>query len=158
MHANRSTAIQWFETMWSLPDFDLADRIIHPEYAPDWVHIPKKGPDQVKHEIRYFRGMFPDLRYEVLDTAVEGSKVWARYRGKGTHLGAGWGFEPTGRIAAFEGVDVFTFDASGLVVDRWAAYSFYDIFTELGLAPPWWELKKYLKGYPPGNETGDNRP
>lgn len=145
---NRQTVIQWFETMWSLPDPDMADRIIHPEYDPDWVHIPKKGPEQIKHEIRYFRGMFPDLTYSVLDTAVEGDRVWAWYRGRGTHLGAGWGFDATGKVAEFDGMNIFAFDEKGLIVNRWAAYSLYDIFTELGLAPPWWELKKYLKDFP----------
>ncbi len=146
---NRLIVVSWFEEMWSRPDFELADRIIHTEYAPDWVHIPKKGPEQVKHEIRYFRGMFPDLKYTVLDTAVEGDKVWVWYRGEGTHLGPGWGFEATGRTARFEGMGIFTFDGNGKVIDRKAVYSFYDIFTELGLAPPWWELKKYLKDFSP---------
>lgn len=144
----------WYERMWSLPDLELADRIVHPEYAPHWIHIPKKGPEQVKHEIRYFRGMFPDLQYRVLDMAADGARVWVWYRGTGTHLGAGWGFEATGRRAEFDGMGIFYFDDAGMIVDRAAVYSFYDIFTELGLAPPWWELKNHLKDWPKG--AGDD--
>jgi hypothetical protein len=139
------TARRFYEEMWSEPNFAAADEIIHPDYAPVWVHIPKKGPEQLKHEIRYFRTMFPDLKYEVTDIIGEGDKVWARYRGTGTHEGAGWGFEATHKAAEFEGVGIFTFTANGQIIDRWASYSFYDIFTSLGLAPPWWELSRHLK-------------
>ena len=38
---------------------------------------------------------------------------------------------------------------AGRIVDRWSVYSFYDIFSELGLAPPWWELSKHLVNYKP---------
>ena len=143
------TARCFYEEMWSQPNLDTADEIIHPDYAPTWVHIPHKGPEQLKHEIHYFRTMFPDLKYEVVDAIAEGNKVWVRYQGTGTHEGAGWGFEPTHKVAAFEGVGIFTFHENGQIIDRWASYSFYDIFTSLGLAPPWWELSQYLKPYEP---------
>jgi hypothetical protein len=141
---NLQTVRRWYEEMWSLPDPDIADEIIHPDYAPHWVHIPAKGPEQLKIEIRYFRGMFPDLKYTLMDAAVDGDKVWAWYRGRATHLGPGWGFEPTGKTVEFDGMAICYFDSAGLIVDRWAVYSFYDIFTELGLVPPWWEISKYL--------------
>jgi len=141
---NLETVRLWYEQMWSQPDFDLADRIVHPDYDPDWVQIPKKGPEQIKHEMRYFRGMFPDLAYKLVDAIAEGDRVWARYEGAGTHEGPGWGFEPTHRRATFEGVGIFYFDDQGRIVDRWGMFSFYDIFTSLGLAPPWWELSKHL--------------
>ena len=141
---NLLTVRRWYEEMWSLPDPDIADEIVHTDYAPHWVHIPAKGSEQLKIEIRYFREMFPDLKYTVMDSAADGEKVWAWYRGTGTHLGPGWGFEATGKTVEFDGMAIFYFDDAGLIVDRWAVYSFYDIFTNLGLAPPWWELSKYL--------------
>ncbi len=30
------------------------------------------------------------------------------------------------------------------VADRWGAFCFYDMFADLGLAPPFWELSKAL--------------
>ncbi len=145
---NIRNAVRWYEEMWSLPDYDLADALVHPDYDPEWVQIPKQGPEQVRHEMRYFRGMFPDLRYQVLDRIGQGDRVWLRYRGTGTHAGAGWGFEASGKQAVFEGVGIFMFDTQGLVVDRWGMFSFYDIFTSLGLAPPWWELSRHLDYHP----------
>ena len=51
--ANLITARRWYEDMWSKPDLEIAAEIISPEYDPDWVQIPAKGPEQVKHEIKY---------------------------------------------------------------------------------------------------------
>ena len=34
------------------------------------AQIPKKGPEQVKHEVRYFRSIFPDLQYTIVDCAA----------------------------------------------------------------------------------------
>lgn len=135
---------RWFE-LWSSGDLEIADEIIDADYAPDWIQIPKKGADQVKHEVTYFRGMFPDLKYEILDYATKGKKVWVRYQATGTHQGKAWGFEPTDKQATFEGVTIFTLTPSGKISDRWGAFCFYDIFSELGLVPPWWELSGYLK-------------
>ena len=88
---NLGVARLWFEQVWSKPDPDLADEIVDAGYAPEWIHMPKTGPAQVKHELRYFRSVFPDLVYEVVDAvavagAVAGAwedKVWVRYRGRG---------------------------------------------------------------------------
>ena len=141
---NLITTQKWFEEMWSKPDFDLADEIVDPNYAPDWIHIASKGPAQVKHEIRYFRTVFPDLKYEVVDCLQHDDQVWARYSAQGTQLGKAWGFEASGKRAIFEGVTILTFGSDGKIIDRWGAFCFYDLFTELGLVPPFWELSQYL--------------
>lgn len=128
--------------MWSKPDLNVADELIHPDYDPDWVSIDAKGPDQVKHEIRYFRSVFPDLEYEVVESIGEEDKVWIRYIARGTQKGNAWGFEPTNKIVEFEGATILYIDAEGKVVNRWGAFCFYDILVGLELAPPIWELSK----------------
>jgi hypothetical protein len=137
---NLTRARRWFEELWGGPDLDLADEIVDESYAPAWIQIPKTGPEQVKHEIRYFRSVFPDLVYEVVDTAAQGDQVWVRYRARGTQLGDAWGFPASGKVATFAGVTIFTFTADGQVVDRWGAFCFYDLFAALGHVRPWWEL------------------
>lgn len=143
---NRSIADRWYIDLWSKGDLAVADQIVDPGYAPEWIHIDKTGPDQVKHEVRYFRSVFPDLVYEVVDTAAQGDKVWVRYKGTGTHEGNAWGFEPSGSQATYEGVTIFTLGSEGKIVDRWGAFCFYDLFADLGLVPPFWELSQALGG------------
>ena len=137
-------ARKWYELMWSEPDFDLADEIIDPAYDPDWVHIDKTGPDQVKHEMRYFRSVFPDLVYEIVDTAAMDDRVWIRYKATGTQSGSAWGFPPSGKQITFEGATILYVSPNGKVIDRWGAFCFFDILVDLGLTPPLWELVERL--------------
>lgn len=134
----------WFEVMWSKPDLTIADKIVDPNYNPSWIHIDKIGPAQVKHEIKYFRTIFPDLKYEIVELRGEQDKVWIRYKARGTHLGEGWGFKVTNKTIEFEGVTILYLNMEGKVIDQWGAFCFYDIFYELGVVPPFWELHKHL--------------
>ena len=137
-------AQRWFEELWSGGDLDIADAIVAPDYAPDWIQIPKLGPEQVKHEVRYFRSVFPDLQYTIVDSAIFPGKIWVRYKGVGTQKGAAWGFEPTNKQVEFEGVTIFTINQDGQISDRWGAFCMYNIFVELGFMPSFWELQQFL--------------
>lgn len=135
----------WYEEMWNGPNFELAQKLVHPEYDPTWIYIPKSGPAQVVHEIKYFRSVFPDLEYQVEDIIATESEVWIRYRGKGTQKGNAWGFEPTDKPVEFEGVTILYIDPNGKIIDRWGSFCFYDILNELGLVPKLWELNDLIK-------------
>ena len=137
----------WYEVMWSKPDPTIADQIVDPNYAPEWIHIDKKGPEQIKHEIRYFRSVFPDLKYEIVETAALSDRVWIRYKAWGTQQGSAWGFPPTGKSVEFSGATIL-YVKDGKVIDRWGAFSFYDILADLELVPPLWELKDHIQRNP----------
>jgi predicted ester cyclase len=137
----------WFEVMWNKPDLALADKIVDPEYSPSWIQINKVGPNQVKHEIQYFRTIFPDLQYQIVEIKGEEEKVWIRYKGQGTHLGKGWGFKPTNKKVEFEGATILYINSNGKVIDQWGSFCFYDIFASLGILPPFWELYKYFDDF-----------
>ncbi|MFX1278985.1 MAG: ester cyclase [Promethearchaeota archaeon] len=134
----------WFESMWSKPDLTIADAIVDPDYNPEWIQIEKRGAAQVKHEIKYFRSMFPDLKYEIVELKGEKDKVWIRYKAQGTHSGNGWGFKATNKHVEFEGAAILYINSEGKVIDQWGAFCFYDIFYELGLVPPFWELHRHF--------------
>ena len=144
---NRYIAHLWYEVMWSEPRPEVAEEIVHPDYAPKWIHIDKKGPEQIRHEIRYFRSVFPDLKYRIVESTALRDRVWIRYIAKGTQVGPAWGFPPTGKTVEFEGASIL-YTSGGKVVDRWGAFSFYDILADLGSVPPLWELHKFLEGKP----------
>ena len=146
MSKERNEAIgrRWYEEMWSKPDLDVADEIVDKDYDPEWVHIDAVGPDQIKHEIRYFRSVFPDLKYDIVEINGEEDRVWIRYEAKGTQKGNAWGFEASGKEVEFEGATILYISSEGKVIDRWGAFCFYDILNELGLVPALWELSKHL--------------
>ncbi|MFW9786182.1 MAG: ester cyclase [Candidatus Thorarchaeota archaeon] len=141
---NERIGKRWYNEMWSMPDLDVADEIVDKDYDPEWIQIDAVGPDQVKHEIRYFRSVFPDLKYDIVEINGEEDKVWIRYRARGTQKGSAWGFEPTGKEVKFEGATILYINSEGKVIDRWGAFCFYDVLTELGLVPSLWELSKHL--------------
>jgi len=141
---NNKIAHLWYEVMWSKPDPDIADELVDRNYAPEWIHIDKKGPEQIKHEIKYFRSVFPDLKYEIIEIAALADRVWIRYKAKGTQHGSAWGFPPTGKTVEFTGATIL-YITDGKVINRWGAFSFYDILTDLELVPPLWELKSHIQ-------------
>ena len=141
---NEHIAHLWYEVMWSEPNPDIADQIVDPNYAPEWIYIDKKGPDQVKYEIKYFRSVFPNLKYTIIETAALSDRVWIRYKAKGTQTGSAWGFPPTGKTVEFDGATIL-YVKDGKVIDQWGAFSFYDMLTDLGLTPPLWELHEVLE-------------
>jgi predicted ester cyclase len=142
---NVEIARRWFKELWSEANLDVADEIIDRDYAPEWVQIDATGPAQVKHEVRYFRSVFPDLVYDIVDSVGQDDRVWVRYRGQGTQKGAAWGFEPTGKSVTFEGATILHINSEGKIIDRWGAFCFYDIFSDLGLVPPFWELSQHFE-------------
>jgi len=137
----------WFEDMWSIPDFEIADRIIDPNYKPDWIHIDAIGSALVRHEINHFRSIFPDLEQKVIEIKGEENKVWVKYKAHATHMGDAWGFKPTYKEVDFEAAAILYINDKGKVYDMWEAYCFYDLLEELGLVPPLWELHKHLSNF-----------
>jgi hypothetical protein len=133
----------WFEEMWNKPNFDVAREIIHPDYNPEWVQIPKKGPEQIIHEINYFRKAFHNLKYEILDTIANKTKVWIRYKATCVHGGNAWGFEPTNKEVEIEGMSILEVNEDGKVINHWGAFSLFDMLVDLELVPPFWELSNY---------------
>jgi predicted ester cyclase len=142
---NERIGRRWFEQMWSEPNLELADELVDENYNPEWVSIDAVGPAQVKHEIKYFRSAFPDLRYEIIEICGEQSKAWIRYKARGTQTGNAWGFQPTNRTVEFEGATLLYISSEGKVTDQWGAFCLYDILADLGLVPPFWELSKHFK-------------
>jgi hypothetical protein len=51
-----------------------------------------KRPEQIKHEIKYFRSVFPNLKYQIIEASALIDRVWIRYQAKGTQFGSAWGF------------------------------------------------------------------
>ena len=141
---NREIGRLWFEEMWSRPDFDLAYQLIHPDFKPEYIGIPKQGPELVIHEIKYFRSAFHDLRYVVEDIIADETKVWIRYSAKMKHGGNAWGFEPTNKETGVDGMAILEINQDGKVINQWGAFCLVDILVDLELVPPFWELSGHF--------------
>jgi predicted ester cyclase len=61
---------------------------------------------------------FPDYRWELLSTVVEGGTIAARLTGRGTHTGTFEGIAPTGRRITIQELVVYRF-VDGKIVQCW---------------------------------------
>jgi hypothetical protein len=70
------------------------------------------------------------------DMAAMEDRGWMRYQGAASQDGPTRGFTPTGKQVAFDGAAILYIDPGGKIVDRWDAFCFCDILTDLGPVPP----------------------
>lgn len=79
----------------------------------------------------------PDVRAELLDTVVEGSKAMMHTRFSGTDTNGFFpGMPPTAKRWAAESIDVVEFDAEGKVLSHYGIFDVPAAMAQLGLLPP----------------------
>ena len=74
------------------------------------------------------------------DIFAEGDKVWARFKGKGTHKGEYRGLAPTGKKIKPNGVVIYRI-VNGKIVEAWEIPNLLDIYEPLGVI----EYKEFPK-------------
>jgi predicted ester cyclase len=81
----------------------------------------------------------PDLKAEILDIVVSGSKLAIRSRFSGTDSGAGWGAmmgaPATGKAFSVEGIDVVSVNDEGKYTDHYGIFDVPAMMMQLGLMP-----------------------
>ncbi|WP_437728506.1 ester cyclase [Sorangium sp. So ce861] len=75
---------------------EMWSEIMHPEFT---IHHPlcKPGREAYMELLSWYWQAFPDVKVELLHLVAEGDRVVAHYVERGTHLGALFGAEPTGK-------------------------------------------------------------
>lgn len=109
--------------------------VVNELFAEDFVEhqsgIEPADREGVKLAIAFLHRAFPDLHVSVEDLTANGDRVWARLRGRGTHLGEGLG-EPTGRTVTLDIMDVCRFQ-DGLIAEHWGIPDRFGQMQQLGL-------------------------
>ena len=84
---------------------------------------------------RMQRAAFPDMRMDVEDAFASGDKAVARLRYTGTNRGAFMGMPATGKDVDVQLIDMFRFDADGLVHEHWGVIDLMAMMQQLGVVP-----------------------
>lgn len=92
------------------------------------------GPEGVKRAISYLHSVFPDFTLTIEDATLDGDKVWARLRARGTQRGPHMGMPATGRQIDVDVIDICRFE-NGLMVEHWGVPNRFTILEQLGLLP-----------------------
>lgn len=114
-------------------EFDVLDEVIAPHIVE---HQPGlgAGPEGVRGAVNYLHSVFPDFTLTVEDVTVDGDKVWARCRGRGTQQGSFMGHPPTGRQIDVTVIDICRFE-NGKMVEHWGVPDRFMILAQLGMLP-----------------------
>lgn len=76
------------------------------------------GLSGLQDGLRGFLTVFPDLSVELADLIAEGDRVVARMRWRGTHSAPLFGLAATGRVAIWEGIDIWRVE-DGMLAEHW---------------------------------------
>ncbi len=96
-----------FYEMYDTHDPGLLDGLLAPEYVGEVNGRRVVGPEAAKGVIGAFLAAFPDVRYGVEETLVEGHRVLTRWRAVATHLGPFEGVPLSARQVTMTGMTLF---------------------------------------------------
>ena len=116
--------------------YDQAGQMVTPDYV-DHEAPPgtPPGPEGANAVLRWLRGAFADLSYEILDAFGDGDRVAVRLITRGTHTGEFMGAPPTGRHFEMEAIHLYRI-ADGKVAEHWAKRDDLGLARQLGLFGP----------------------
>lgn len=131
----RALAQEWLKEI-NAHNIDAFDRYLTPDFVE---HEEVPGVEGSGSEVpKAFFGMvftaFPDMRMEILDTAVDSDKVWWRFRMTGTNTGEFMGMPPTGKKIDIEGIDVLRMEGDR-AAEHWGVTDQMKMMQQLGLVP-----------------------
>lgn len=110
-----------------------ADRIDHENFGmPDGI---TSGHDGFHRVLGSFLEAFPDLHLSIKFMVADDEKLAVYLKTSGTHLGPFMGAAATGKRFEVSGVDIFEFNADGLVSHHWGAFDTLGVMLQLGVIP-----------------------
>ena len=122
---------------------ELADELVTPDFRDHGGEVgpavgaadDARGPEAVRKTVRWLRGAFPDLRYEIHDAFGDDHRVAVRVTARGTHRGVFLGKPPTGRSFAAQQIHLFRVDGDR-IAEHWACRDDVTVMVQLGLDRP----------------------
>ena len=116
--------------------YDLAAESVTADYidheAPPGTPT---GPEGANAVLRWLRGAFADLSYEILDAFSDGDRVAMRIATRGTHTGEFMGKPATGRQFNIESIHIYRI-ANGKVAEHWAKRDDVGLAQQIGAFGP----------------------
>jgi predicted ester cyclase len=128
--ANKRRFVRLIEEAFNKGNLAVIDELMVPQIIE---HVPGAPNDSAffKKVVKGLRKAFPDVVYTIEDIAIDGDKVWARLRSRGTNLGPFMRRPPTGHSFDVESFEVFRFE-NGKMVEHWGLIDRMAVFEQLG--------------------------
>ncbi len=136
MRAAPSPVRQILDQAFSQGNLTILDELVSADLT---THMSGRGLPAsrvgLKQLIANLRSAFPDLHCMVDDEIGEGDKIAARWTLRGTHKGAYFGNQPTGRPVTVQGF-IFARTVDGQIIENWILIDQIGLLQQIGIIPP----------------------
>lgn len=121
---------------WNSHDEERVIGFYSPDYIGDDVGqaSPLRGRDGIRGVLHECWKAFPDLRFEVISTLVEGSRLVIVWNGEGTHQGTIMHIPATGHRVQVRGVSILDVQ-DGMIVRGQYIWDMAGMLRHMGLLP-----------------------
>lgn len=108
----------------------VSDNLV--DRTPGLRTIP--GREGIKQQVKLFRELFPDVKFEEEMVIAEGNMLFLRWNMTGTFTrGRLFGREATGRKIDFHGHEILVFDDAGTITEHYDTFNAMTFLDQLGL-------------------------
>ena len=125
--------------LWNTGDMTAISDVYHPDFQAWWPRSSetpqRKGLDGVRYGINRIRTAFPDWTETIVDIFEADDRVVSRYVSTGTHSGAFWNIQPTGRQIEIDEISIYRI-AGDRIVEQWCMCDELGRLKQLGVFDP----------------------
>ncbi len=121
---------------WNSHDIERVIGFYSPDYIGDDIGLssPLRGRDGIRTKLQEYWTAFPDLRFDVISTLVEGSRIVIVWNGEATHQGTFMHIPPTGHRIQTRGVSILDVQ-DDMVVHGQYIWDMAGMLRHMGLLP-----------------------
>ena len=117
-------------------NLEIIPEVISTDFSMmDLSGVELKGPEGFSQMVTFWRSMFPDLRFTVVDMVAEGDKVAAHVTYTGTFTGPFGDIEPTGKQVNVTEATFYVFK-DGKVIGQTIFIDFLSFYQQSGIPIP----------------------
>ncbi|MDX9726374.1 MAG: ester cyclase [Bacteroidales bacterium] len=123
------------EEGFSKGNVSVFDTYSSPDFVEHQYGFFPPNVEGVKKAIKSLHYSFPDFSLIIEDIIMDGSKVWGRMTGRGTHKNKFGPMFPTGKKFEITVIDIMRFEA-GKLTEHWGVPDKFSLMEQLGMKPP----------------------
>jgi predicted SnoaL-like aldol condensation-catalyzing enzyme len=116
-------------------DVSVFDTYSSPKFIEHQYGFFPPNVEGVKKAINSLHYSFPDFSLTIDDMIMDGSKVWGRMTGRGTHKNKFGPMYPTGKKFEITVIDIMRFE-TGKLIEHWGVPDKLALMEQLGMKPP----------------------
>jgi len=119
----KAVGLRWFQEVWHRRNADAIVAMLAPD-AKGHLEGGQEivGPDEFIAFHRELLAAMPDMKLEVMRVLSNDTDVCLHWKVTGTHVGRGFGLEPTGKELPFSGMSWFRVEG-GRIIEGWDCWN-----------------------------------